>query len=140
MTPFHGELDVRYVDGRRWLLTAPFTYHLVAKHGPEFVRVDVGTLTDFASIPRPLKLLWPSPGGRWDRPAVIHDELYVLPFIQHIDGSARRIERAEADAIFHEANGAAGVRWVVRQLLYRGVRLGGGVAWGRYRRREAVPA
>lgn len=83
MSGFLDELDVRYIDGRRWLVRAEFRYYLRSPDGVEFVRVDDCTITDFASIPRELKFLWPSPGGKWDKPAAIHDELYVLPFVQH---------------------------------------------------------
>lgn len=140
MNQFLSDLDVRYIDGRRWLVTAPFTYHLVQPNGPEFIRVDVGTITDFASIPKLLKLRWPSPGGPWDKPAVIHDELYTLPFVQHRTGTARRIDRKEADAIFFEAMGVTQTPEQKRWALWSGVRLGGWVAWNRYRRLETTRA
>jgi hypothetical protein len=49
---FLDERDVRYIDGRRWLVRAEFRYYLRSPDGVEFVRADVGTITDFASIPR----------------------------------------------------------------------------------------
>ncbi len=136
MNNFLSDLDVRYIDGHRWLIMAPFVYHLGTPDGPEFVRVDVGEITDFASIPRPLKMIWPSPGGKWDKPAVIHDELYVLPFVRHVNGSARRIERNEADSIFNEAMGVTQVNRVSRWMIHKGVRIGGSGAWDRYRQAE----
>lgn len=138
MDNFPDPLHLKYIDGRRWLVTASFRYHLGSKAGDEFVRVDAGTLTDFASIPRPLKMLWPSPGSSVDRPAVCHDELYVLPFIQHVDGTARRIDRAEADRIFFEAMGVTKTPGLTRRLLWLGVRSGGWVPWRRYRKAEQV--
>lgn len=135
---FLDELDLRYLDGVRWLVQASFRYHLHTPDGKEFVRLDVGSIINFASIPRPLKLFWPSPGGKYDKPAGIHDELYVLPFVQHVDGTARRIERDEADDIFNEAMGVMDVGGWTRRCLYRGVRVGGGGAWDRYREAEAV--
>lgn len=137
MSNFLGELDVRYIDGNRWLIIAPFTYHLGRADGPEFVRVAIGSIINFASIPRVAKVWWPSPGGPWDKPAAVHDDLYVQPWVHHVDGSVRRIERSEADAIFLEAMKVSGVNWVTRHLMYRAVRLGGGGAWDAYRRAES---
>mgnify|MGYP001608448705 FL=1 len=137
MNGFLGPLRVDYIDGCRWLVTEPFVYHLAQADGLEFVRVDVGEITDFASIPRLLQLRWRSPGGPWDKPAVIHDQAYACPFVQHKDGSARRIDRGEADRIFYEAMGVTKTGGITRRLLYAGVRTGGWVVWRKYRQAEA---
>lgn len=137
---FTTPLDVRRLDGgNRWEVLDAFRYHLGSPTGPEFVEVRIGRVTDFASIPIPFRWIWRSPGGPYDKPAVIHDELYENPYVQHVNGSRRRIERGEADAIFREAMEVPElkIRAVTQQSLYRGVRLGGWRAWGRYRAAEA---
>jgi DNA segregation ATPase FtsK/SpoIIIE-like protein len=137
---FLTPLDVRYIDGKRWLLMASFGYRLGAPDGEEFVLSRAGSITNFASIPRPLKLIWPSPGGPWDKPAVIHDELYVRPYVfRHVDGKLawRRVERVEADDIFAQAMKVTKTNGASLRLLHRGVRIGGKGAWDRYRQAEA---
>jgi Protein of unknown function (DUF1353) len=131
---FLTELRTEYIDGRGWKILEPFTYRLGHENGSEFVTVGAGFVTDFASIPRLLKLRWPSPGGPWDKPAVIHDCLYQQRKVFNgINGTYRLIERAEADAIFHEAMKVTGTRGDDRWCIYRGVRLGGWKPWGKYR-------
>ena len=97
----------------------------------------MGLLTDFASVPRVLKLRWPSPGGAWDKPAVVHDYLYRRGVLETRTGLDALVTRAEADRIFLEAMAAAGVGWLSRRLLYWGVRVGGGPVWAAARRRQA---
>jgi hypothetical protein len=134
---FDGELDVRYIDGHGWRVLDPFTFRLGEPDGPEFVTVGIGFVTDFASIPFFLKGLWPSPGGAWDKPAVIHDCLYKARTVSHINGSHRIIDRAEADAIFREAMTATNTRVTAKNAIYAGVRIGGWNAWNKYRKAEA---
>ena len=138
MANFTTPLVVTKLPGKFWEVAAPFTYHLGAPNGPEFVAIPIGTITDFASIPPPASWIWKSPGSNVDKPAVVHDTLYAEPYVQHVNGIWRRIDRAEADAIFHEALGVEElkIRAATRWALYRGVRLGGGRAWDRYRRAE----
>lgn len=134
---FSGDLDVRYIDGRGWRVLEPFTFRLGEPDGPEYVTVGIGFITDFASIPFFLKWLWPSPGGAWDKPAVIHDCLYKARTVMHMNGSSRIIDRGEADAIFEEAMTATSTRPTAKAAIYRGVRAGGWRAWSKYRKAEA---
>ena len=135
---FTSDLIVKKLPGKFWEVMEAFTYHLGAPDGLEFVAVPIGTITDFASIPPPASWIWKSPGSNIDKPAVIHDLLYAEPYIHHIHGTFRRIDRAEADAIFHEALGVEElkIRATTRWALYKGVRVGGGRAWNRYRASE----
>lgn len=135
---FLGDLDCRYLDGRRWLILAPFEYHLGSPDGPEYVRIVAGDTTDFASIPRLIKVIWPSPGGPWDKPSVIHDKLYATALILHINGTQRVCERPEADAIFLEAMGVTRTPEFPRHAMYEGVRVGGWKPWGHYRSMSAA--
>lgn len=77
-----------------------------------------GDMPDFATIPRPLWVLFP-PTGPYGKAAVIHDYLYDM----------RIGTRERADAIFLEAMGVLGVPWLVRRLLYAAVRVFGGKGW-----------
>lgn len=91
----------------------------------KLITVPAGFKTDLASIPRPLWAVLP-PVGAYDAAAVVHDYLY-----QH-----NGVSRADADAVLLEAMRILGVRWTQRAAIYAGVRLGGWVAWRKYRRRE----
>ena len=133
---FCSPLRVEFVKPREWIILEPFEYHLGSPHGWEFVRIEPGFVTDFASIPRPLWSIWP-PTGSYGKAAVIHDALYVLPYVQRADGAMRRIVRREADAIFNEGMTVLGVNGFTRRTLYAGIRMAGWRAWGRYRAAEA---
>ncbi len=137
-TNFPSELDSRYIDGRGWKILEPFEFRFLRADGTyaEFVRAGVGFITDFASIPRLLKVRWPSPGGPWDKPAVIHDCLYRTRRIENIDGSFRLCDRAEADLVLYNAMKVTGTSFDSRWLIYQGVRLGGWVPYRRYRKEE----
>jgi len=129
----HEEFHLGYIDGTQWCVKDGFTFWL---SDVEFVTVPSGFVTDFASIPRLLRVHWPSPGGPWDLPAVVHDFLYQFAFVQCVDGSIREIDRGEADQIFRDAMDVMRVRETAEWCIYRGVRAGGWVAWRRYRRTE----
>lgn len=138
MNQFTTPLDVRRMDtGNRWEVLAPFEFHLGSADGPEFVRVPVGFVTDFASIPFPVSRLLPPIGKPWDKASVIHDALYRFPEVQHITGTLRLVTRGEADGIYLEGMTVAGVNLLTRRTLWSGVRLGGWRPWGRYRQAEA---
>lgn len=128
---FLGDLLVKYLDGNRWEVAEGFTYHLGAPDGPEYVTIPTGFTTDFASMP--LGIVFRSPGGKWDKPAVVHDALYRLGFVLS-DIGVRDVTRGEADAIFLEAMQVAGVNWLARRIIYAGVRVGGWRAWRQHRR------
>ena len=137
MNHFTTPLDVRRLDAdNRWMVLSPFEFHLGSANGPEFVRVDVGFITDFASVPRPLWSIWP-PTGQYGKAAVIHDALYLLPYVQHVGGGMRRVNRGEADHIFLEGMEVLGVSWFTRRNLYQGVRALGWHPWKQYRKAEA---
>lgn len=129
----HEEFDLAYIDGHTWRVTDGFTYWL---NGVEFVTIPTGFETDFASIPRPLKVLWPSPGGPWDLPAVVHDFLYRYALVRCINGRTRTITRDEADDILKDGMELMHTRWPAKRCIYRGVRMGGSIAWNRYRNAE----
>lgn len=129
----HEEFFLGYIDGKNWCIKDGFTYWL---NDVEFVTVPTGFVTDFASIPRLLRVQWPSPGGLWDLPAVVHDFLYNCAAVQHVNGSTRIVNRGEADQVFRDAMDVMGVRESAEWCIYRGVRIGGWVTWRRYRKAE----
>ncbi len=133
---FYGDLDCRYIDGKGWKVLADFKYHVDAPDGNEFIAIGDGFITDFASIPRLIQLLWKSPGGPWDKPAVIHDCLYQTGMIRNVDGTTRRVTRDEADKIFLQAMEVTGTHKFTRRAIYRGVRVGGWYSWRKYRKAE----
>lgn len=90
--------------------------------------VPKGFETDFASIPRLLRFIYPV-NGRHRCAAVVHDYLYYKAGRIVVDGTAISYTRKQADLIFLEAMKSLGVRWTQRKSMYRGVRLGGWKHW-----------
>lgn len=88
--------------------------------------VPAGFECDGASIPRPL---WPLIGGPLDGlhrdGALIHDWLYFKSRTKGFTAALRSEERLEADLVFYEAMEARGTPYLLRQAIYRGVRVGG---------------
>lgn len=82
------------------------------------VRVPVGFVTDFASIPRIFWSLLP-PDGLYTYPAIVHDYLYW----------EQPVKRSEADDILRYAMQDFKVDSVTINTIFSGVRLGGEVAW-----------
>lgn len=117
-------LTLEYLDGCSWRLVKPFTFGSVTLE--RVIELPEGFQTDFASIPRVFWNLLP-PTGSYGKAAVIHDFLYRTPFYA---------TRAQADLVLLEAMTDLGVGWWTRQIIYRGVRLGGRRAWKGY---AAIP-
>lgn len=85
-------------------------------------RIPAGFVTDGASVPRVLWNILP-PFGAYSRSALLHDWLYF----------SGECSRAEADRRFMESMEREGVSLWKRWVMYSGVRMGGWVAWNRYR-------
>lgn len=135
---FQGRLVAEQLeDGYHWMIAESFTYRLGDPNGIAYVRVPVGFVTDFASIPRGLWNIWPPAAGKHSKPAVIHDVLYQRGYVEH-ERHRTPISRKDADDIFKEALEVAGVGWLSRQLIYAGVRVGGAKAWTQYREADHV--
>ena len=134
MNNFTGPLDVRYLDdGHHWEVLRGFTYRVGDPNSAMFVHIPKGFVTDFASFP--LGILLKSPGGKWDKPAVVHDLLYKRGWIER-DKHRVTLERKDCDDIFKEAMQVAGVDWFRRQIIYAGVRIGGWKPWAKYRKAD----
>lgn len=121
MSSFTSPLVVSpLADGRRWYLTEPFDYHVGAYPSDTVIRVPVGFVTDFASIPRGLWAIFPPWGAKYGKPAIIHDYCYETAWEC----------KQRADDVFYEAMGIMGARDWVRRLMWLAVRFFGK---GRYK-------
>jgi len=124
-------VELKWTAPRRGVFLAPFQF---ISPSVGLVTVEAGFDTDFASVPRGLWNLYP-PDGPWSPAAFIHDFLYWTQATAEMGG--KPLTRAQADAVFLEAMTALGIGWVTRHVLYRAVRLGGGVAWADNQRRKS---
>jgi hypothetical protein len=109
----------------RLQLLTPLVYH--SKLLNRTITVPAKFVTDLASVPRLLWVVIP-PMGRYDAAAIIHDWLY----------QRGTVTRAEADNVFNEAMEVCRVRKSLRLTIWSGVRTGGWVPWGRYRKAAVV--
>lgn len=125
---FTTPLRVEFLDDDRWQLVEGFEFASIVTES--VIRVPVGFVTDFASIPRGLWNILP-PTGHYGKAAVVHDWLY-----QKRDAGTHKVWRDEADAVLREGMCALGVVWWQRWVIYVGIRAGGWVAWNNYRRGE----
>ena len=116
MSRFHSALAIAEISKGRWRLLADLHYE--SDIGGDIMVPD-GFETDLASVPR-LPLAYMLTGGKANAAAVVHDYLYA----------SRQFPRSKADAIFYEAIRASGHGWFTANLMWLGVRLGGGFAWG----------
>lgn len=121
----HEHQDDIYVkfsdEGKSATLMREICYDVFGIH----YDVPGGTTTDFASIPRMLRFIYPKE-GRHRRAAILHDYLY----------QTGKVSRRVADQIFLEVMRQDGVAYWRRCSMYWGVRLGGWVAYNRYRKEE----
>jgi hypothetical protein len=109
-------------NGEDWMLLSPMVYQ-AGRGSRLIVIVPRGFVTDYASIPRPLRILLPNRGD-YGNAAVIHDYLYWR----------QDCTRAQADNIMAIAMMEAGVPSATLRAIHAGVRLGGQGAWDRNRR------
>lgn len=130
MSTFTTPLIVECLDdGRRYRLVEEFDF--ASDVLERIVRCPVGTVTDFASVPRLLWAILP-PTGRWSKASVVHDVLYQYPGCL-----TPAVTRIQADRTLREGMAVLGTGWLAGWAIYAGVRLGGWVAWAAYRRRNA---
>lgn len=104
-------------DGTNVAVTEPFTYY--DSYGNAW-SVPVGTISDGASIPRPL---WSTLGapltGKYRAAALIHDFIY----------RSQSATRDVADQVLLDAMHACGVEDVLARTIFEGVHLAGGVSY-----------
>lgn len=136
MAGFLSPLELEYIDGRNWKITAPFEYAVGAATSKLIITIPAGFITDFASIPRIFWNILP-PTGKYGKAAVVHDLLYREPRLL-VKGQWRPIVRKTADCILLEAMTVLGVDWFQKDIIYYGVRLGGWLTWWKYRTTKGV--
>lgn len=112
MSAFTGLLTLTEhdVDTDVWSLVTPLVWEIGEIGSGNFVVVPIGFISDGASIPWPVNIVFPRWGRKYRRPAVLHDFL--------LDIGTRR---STADQIFREAMKACGVPLPVRWTFYYAV-------------------
>jgi len=127
-------IRVERIHGIEWRLIRNVSYRTQAK---ETVLVRKGFVFDFASVPRYLYWLYPPAGnGKEDYgiAALVHDWLYA-----HRKIGGRPIIRKEADDLFREAMIYVGVSHFTVWVMYRAVRMFGGIPWHNRKSEDIVP-
>lgn len=116
--PFLNDLILKVVPGSTWQLAEPLTYNHT-HYG--LINVPSGFKTDLASVPRiAWRIVNPSTSGT-RRPAVIHDYIYNC--------LTNRFGRKQADKIFYDALRECGTNYLLVNLMYFAVRIGGKGSW-----------
>ncbi len=116
----NDDLNVEFSDdGKSATLTEDICYTVFGEH----YIVPIGFHTDFASIPRVLRRLYPKL-DKHIRAAVLHDYMYVTG----------TLNRDMSDRAFLDVMKQHGVAFWKRWSIYLGVAAGGWVAYNRYRR------
>lgn len=94
-------------DMTLFTLSESFVYYVGCLNSNEVIKVPIGFVTDFASIPKCFQWLFPQI-GKYGKAAVLHDYLY--------DKGIGTKERA--DYIFYEAMGVLKVPNYIRNIMY----------------------
>jgi hypothetical protein len=113
-------------DGRTWVLMEPFSYDVGNEGSGDTVYVPVKFMTDFASVPRLLWIVFPQ-WGKYGNAAVIHDWGYW----------SKERTKQQTDLIFLEGMKVLGVRPFTRTFLYLAVHVFGWWAWRSAGKRRA---
>jgi hypothetical protein len=111
-----------YIDGKMWMVEFPFLYlsDLIGLY-----EIAVGVVTDFNSIPR--ILWWLLSPTEYGIAGLVHDDMY----------RSGVWDRHTCDRVHRELLVLLKAPpWKVK-AYYRGLRLGGWVAWRKYRKQEA---
>ena len=123
MNSFKTDLIVvPLADGKRWRLHEGFTYRGKLDGDIIMVRVPMGFVTDFASVPKVFQNIIPA-WGKYGKASVVHDYLYK-------DLNAHSVfDRKAADRIFLQAMLVSGTKPWKAKVMYWAVRLFGSFAW-----------
>lgn len=109
-------LIVENVGNRKWKLMAPLSYY--SRKYKKLIIAPIGTVTDFASVPRIFWSIFP-PDGRYTRAAIIHDFLCNA----RKNGQLPELTREDIDYILYEAMLDIGVPKQSAIFIYAGVSL-----------------
>ena len=107
---FLTPLSTNTYRGERFILTSALVYE--TETGKK-ITVETGTITNFASIPAPLRLFF-SVNGKHRKAATLHDYLY----------EKQMFGRKQCDELFLEAMKSCGVGYFKRYSMYWGERSG----------------
>lgn len=120
----------------RWTVVTPISYR---DHSGYVWSTEPNFITDGASIPAPLRVLYGNPfRSDYIRPGALHDFYYREWAKKYgVWSPEARTARKEVDEMFYEAAIADGIPWYKAYQFYLGVRIGGWVAWNNHARREA---
>jgi hypothetical protein len=108
------------INAKTWCLEQDFKYITTAKLESKDIIVPKGFLTDFASVPIPIRSIIPK-WGKYGRAAVIHDWLYY----EGNKGGTKEF----ADQVLLEAMEISGVNSFVRTIIFKAVDWFGMFAW-----------
>lgn len=112
---FSDDLVARKLDGQRWRVHVPFTYHVGDEYSQETITVPAGFETDLASVPRCAWHVFPTDDG-YAQAAVLHD------WLCHNRGKVeRRYSVRRASEIFREAMEVLGISRWRRAVMFRAV-------------------
>lgn len=112
-------------NGREWEVVDDYTY----ARGAVRIEVKKDFVFDGASIPRALWSLIGAPqAGKHAHASLLHDNLYVYKALVR-NGLAVDVTRRQADDLMLVVMKEDGVAWWRRNVIHRGVRLGGGHVW-----------
>ena len=133
MTPAFENLPPRvdFVASNLWVVTSPLSFTdsqgrthripVLTRTTADGLVVQIGFLSDGASIPQFAWSIIGDPEGDYFPAALIHDWLYRI----------RTFNRAAADWIILEAMQSLRVGWLTRNTIYAGVRAFGWIPWNR---------
>ncbi len=110
---FLTTLHVAHIDRKNWRLTKP----LVWEGQWDYLIIKSGFVTDFASIPKPVRWLLDN-SGRNSEAAVLHDAVWR----ESMRGDDSRIDPWHADGIFRRALRETGSTALARGLMWFAVR------------------
>jgi len=123
MSSFTKPLILKKLKKGFWEVHVGFRYFIGEENSKDYIYVPTGFRTDLASVPRIFWAILP-PDGTYSQSSVLHDFLYN-----------RKIRtRKESDRIFLESMEVLGVAWWKRRIIYRAVRLFGGISWRKKRK------
>jgi hypothetical protein len=98
--------------------------------------IPEGFRCDLASIPQVFQWLIPKL-GKWNKAAVVHDWFYKNPRLENKRGEyIATLSREQVDKLFYQIMKGSGVSRWKRHAMYRAVRIGGWLTWGKYRKGE----
>lgn len=119
LTPIKAE-DLE--DGYHRRLIEDVVYHVGGPKSLDRIVVPAGFEWDGGSVPR---IFWNlvDPWGKASKAYLLHDWLY------HTQDRSRLV----SDAILMEAMEVLGVNFFKRKIVFRAVRIGGWMAWGKNR-------